>query len=293
MTRSDELADLIALFDLEARDDDTFLGEARDPGWGQLYGGHVYAQALAAAQRTVEGDRPVHAHAGTFLLTGDVNVPITYVVDRMRDGRSFTSRRVTAYQRDEVIFHATTSFQVPQDGLDHQDPMPAVPPPEAVETEEQIFEALAAKLPPEFGDRLRQLPKPAFELRITPPLDDANRPTPLPPDRHVWLRTLGALPDDPRLHACLLAYVSDYYLLSTSLMPHGESWLSPRMRVATLNHALWFHERFRVDEWLLHTMHGPRSSHSRGLSQGAFYTRKGVRVATSTQEGLIRPRKRG
>jgi acyl-CoA thioesterase-2 len=280
------LADLVALLTLERLDATTYRGRPEDPGWGRLYGGHVYAQALAAAAATVPEGRPVHSHQGTFLLPGDVDAPITYTVEVARDGRSFSSRRVSAWQREQMIFHATTSFHTPEAGFDHQDPMPDTVPPEAVATESEMMAALADRLPPRVRDFL--VTSSAFELRPTPPIDDPVAPAKRPPRRDVWLRGLGAAPDDAPTHAMLLAYASDYLLLTTSLLPHGVSWLSPDMHVATLNHSLWFHAPFRVDDWLLHAMHSPRASQARGLAHGALYTPQGVLVATSAQEGLIR-----
>jgi acyl-CoA thioesterase-2 len=280
------LQDLVALLTLDRLDATTYRGRPEDPGWGRLYGGHVYAQALAAAAATVPGDRPVHTHQGTFLLPGDVAAPITYVVDVARDGRSFSSRRVAAYQREAMIFHATCSFHTPEPGFEHQDGMPDTVPPESVATEAEMMATLSSRLPQRVRDFL--VSTNAFELRPTPPLDDPIAPSVRPARRDVWLRGVGEAPDDPAVHAMLLAYASDYLFLTTALMPHGVSWLSRDMHVATLNHALWFHAPFRVDDWLLHAIHSPRASQARGLVQGAFYTPGGVLVATSTQEGLMR-----
>lgn len=278
---------LIELLTLERVDATTYLGRPEDPGWGRLYGGHVYAQALAAASATVPEGRAVHSHQGTFLLAGDVDAPLTYVVDVARDGASFSSRRVAAYQNDKMIFHATTSFQAPAEGYEHQDPMPEVPSPEAIPSEAEAVSAWAHRLPEKVREAL--VTPGAFELRLSPALDDPIAPTPHPPNRNVWLRGVGAIADTPSLHAMLLAYASDYLLLTTAMLPHGASWLNPGMHVATLNHSLWFHAPFRADDWLLHTMHSPRASGARALAQGALYTPDGILVATSMQEGLIRP----
>ena len=190
------LDELVALLSLEPLNAETFSGRPAGPGWGQLYGGHVYAQALAAAQRTVGPERGVHVHTGSFLRTGDVNAPITYVVERCRDGASFSNRRVTAYQHEQVIFHGTCDFQVAEPGLAHQDPMPVVPPPEAVPNELEMFKALEPQLSEARKAVLARVPKPAFDLRPFPLLDDPDHPSTHTARRDVWLRAIGELPDD-------------------------------------------------------------------------------------------------
>lgn len=290
MSTATTIDDLVRLLDVEPIDDNFFRGESQDPGWGRLYGGHVFAQALSAAQRTVPRERHVHSVHGAFLLTGEVTRPVLYEVDRIRDGGSFTTRRVVALQGGKAIFHLSASFQTLEDGLEHQDPLPEAPPPLSVPTQEEVLGPYLDKFPPHlrteaFGAR-------AFELRADEPIEDPFHPTPRPAKRNVWLRTRGKLPDDPALHAALLAYISDYYFLGTSLLPHGETWMSRAMQVASLDHTLWYHADLRVDDWLLYSMESPRASRGRGLVRGRVFAPDGTLVATSAQEGLIRKRPR-
>ena len=280
------IEDLVHLLDLERVDDNFFLGRSQDPGWGRLYGGHVLAQALSAAQRTVDPTRHVHSAHGYFLLAGDVSRPVLYEVDRIRDGGSFTTRRVVAVQGGKAIFHLSASFQVPEVGFDHQDEMPTVPPPLEVPTQEEAMAPYLHRLPSRlrteaFGVR-------AFEVRPDEPASDPFAPTARPPHRNVWMRARGPVPDDPALHAALFTYISDYFFLGTSLLPHGVSWMRPDMQVASLDHAMWFHAGFRVDDWLLYSMESPRASGGRGLVRGRIFTPDGKLVITSAQEGLIR-----
>lgn len=285
---SADLADLVDLLALERIDEDLFRGRSEDLGWGRLYGGHVLAQALSAAQQTVSTDRRVHSVHGYFLLSGDVSIPVIYDVDRIRDGGSFTTRRVVAKQRGRAIFHLSASFQSVEDGFEHQDPMPEVPPPESVPSEEAAMRSLAHRLPEPLRARLSR-PQP-FDFHPVQPALDPIAPAKVPPRRDVWIRGRGALGDDPALHATLLAYVSDFFFVGTSLLPHGVSWLSPGMQVASLDHAMWFHADLRADDWLLHSMESPRASRGRGLVRGRVFSRDGRLVASSTQEGLIRRR---
>lgn len=283
------LDQLVEVLTLERLDEDLFRGRSEDPGWGRLYGGHVLAQALAAAQQTVSRDRRVHSVHGYFLLSGDVTIPVIYDVDRIRDGGSFTTRRVVAKQRGRAIFHLSASFQAPEPGFEHQDEMPAVPSPESVPPEEETLKSVAHKLPEALRDRVFQ-PKP-FDFRPIGWPADPIAPAAHAPRRDVWIRGRGTLGDDPALHAALLAYVSDFYFVGTSLLPHGVSWLTPGMQVASLDHALWFHADLRADDWLLHSMESPRASAGRGLVRGRVFTQDGRLVASCAQEGLIRFRK--
>lgn len=285
MNSLDELVDLLAL---EQLDEDLYRGRSEDPGWGQLYGGHVLAQALAAAQKTVDPQRRVHSLHSYFLLTGDVSRPVIYHVDRIRDGGSFTTRRVVAKQKGRPIFHLSASFQSLEGGFAHQDDMPQVPPPESVPADEELVAAFAARYPSRLRERI--LAPRAFEMRpIERPLDPIT-PEARPPKRAVWMRGRGHVGDDPAINAALLTYVSDYFFIGTSLLPHGVSWLTPGMQVASLDHALWFHDDFRADEWLLHVMESPRASRGRGFVQGRIFAADGRLVASSAQEGLIRMR---
>ena len=285
-TKTTTLEDLVQLLDLERVDDNFFLGRSEDPGWGRLFGGHVLAQALSAAQRTVDPSRLVHSVHGYFLLSGDVSRPVLYEVDRIRDGGSFTTRRVVAVQGGKAIFHLSASFQAVEEGFEHQEPMVEVPTPLSVPTQEEALAPFLSKLParlrtPAFGVR-------AFEVRPDEAASDPFSPEVSPPRRNVWIRARGRLPDDPALHAALFTYISDYFFLGTSLLPHGVSWLRPDMQVASLDHTMWFHAAFRVDEWLLYSMESPRASGGRGLVRGRIFREDGTLVMTSAQEGLIR-----
>lgn len=266
------LGELVDLLALERLDEDLFRGRSEDPGWGRLYGGHVLAQALSAAQQTVSADRRVHSLHSYFLLSGDVTIPVIYDVDRIRDGGSFTTRRVVAKQRGRAIFHLSASFQTLEQGFEHQDPMPEVPSADALGPDAELLRPGATP----------------FDFRPVEPVDRTVAPAIRPPRRDVWIRGRGTLGDDPALHATLLAYVSDFYFVGTSLLPHGVSWMTPGMQVASLDHAMWFHADFRADDWLLHSMESPRASRGRGLVRGRVFSRDGRLVASSTQEGLIR-----
>ena len=284
----DSLEELVELLHLEELDENLYRGRSEDPGWGRLYGGHVLGQALAAAQRTVEPDRQVHSLHSYFLLAGDVDRPVIYDVDRIRDGGSFTTRRVVARQRGRAIFHLSASFQRREMGFEHQVPMPPVPPPEQVPNELETLAPYAQRLPPPVRERM--LAPHAFEMRpVEPPTDPITLEV-RPPLRRVWIRGRGQVGDDPAVHAALLAYISDYSFIGPALLPHGMSWLTPGMQVASLDHAMGFHGEVRVDEWLLHVMESPRASHGRGLVHGRIYAADGRLVASSAQEGLMRQR---
>jgi acyl-CoA thioesterase-2 len=278
------LADLLQQFDLERLEVNLFRGESRDIGSPQVFGGQVLGQALMAAYSTIEG-RVVHSLHAYFLRRGDFNLPIVYQVDRSRDGQSFSSRRVIAIQNGEQIFTFSASFQEPEDGLDHQVDMPQVPPPESLAD---------SRLPP--ADVLERLPEKVrkfltrerpFELRRVEPID-VYPSSAAPPLQNVWLRTVDRLPDDDRLHRSLLAYVSDYNLLATATLPHAIGALDGGLITASLDHALWFHRPFRLDEWLLYSMDSPSASGARGFTRGSVYTRDGKLVASAAQEGLMR-----
>lgn len=282
------LSDLISLLALERLDRDLFRGHSQDLGWGAIFGGQVLGQALSAAAQTAPEDRPVHSLHGYFLRAGDVRRPILYQVDRLRDGKSFSVRRVVAVQEGEAIFSLGASFQVDEEGFEHQDNMPEVAPPESLLSERQMALAMADKLPEPFRP-IATAERP-IEIR---PIDPRNpmRPVVTEPRRYAWYRTIDTLPDSPALHRYVLAYASDFSFLSTSMDPHGVSWLSPGMRVASLDHSMWFHRPFRADEWLLYVVDSPSASGARGLVRGQFFDRKGRLVASAAQEGLIRQRK--
>lgn len=282
------LDELVRQLGLERIEENLFRGQSQDLGWGTVFGGQVLGQALSAAAQTVPSDRPVHSMHAYFLRPGDVNRPIVYDVDRIRDGHSFTTRRVVAIQAGQPIFNLAASFQTVEDGFAHQDTMPDVPPPLSQPTEQERLAPHAHLLPRKLRERaLSQRP---FELRPVEALDTGLVPGPQPPQRAVWLRTIGELPDDEALHRYLLAYASDYSFLTTALLPHGVGWLSPGMQVASLDHVMWFHRPLRVDRWLLHVIDSPVAHGARGLVRGRIFTEDGVLVASTTQEGLIRQR---
>ncbi|HTE51736.1 MAG TPA: acyl-CoA thioesterase II [Kofleriaceae bacterium] len=282
------LDDLVTLLSLEKIEENLYRGQSQDLGWGTLFGGHVLGQALAAAGRTVPVERHVHSLHAYFLRPGDVSRPTVYDVDRIRDGTSFTTRRVVAIQSGRPIFNMSSSFQLVEQGLEHHEPMPDAPPPASLPTEQERAARLVDRLSPLVVKRATA--QRAFEMRSTDPDDDPFRPTPRPARRTVWLRTTGKLPDEPALHRYLLAYASDFSFVTTSLLPHGVSWLSPGMQIASLDHVMYFHEPFRCDEWLLYVMESPVAHGARGLVRGTFYTEDGRLVASTVQEGLIRQR---
>ncbi len=278
------LTDLLQLLELERIEENIFRGESRDIGSTRVFGGQVLGQALTAASYTVE-DREVHSLHAYFLRAGDVNAPIVYEVDRARDGTSFSNRRVVAIQHGRPIFNMAASFQIPEQGLEHQAAIPDVTPPEALTDLRELPEALLTGLS---GPMRRFLThERPFEMR---PVDPVLLLTPEPtaPRREVWIRTRDRVADAPELHRNLLAYISDYQLLGTSILPHGVRFGDPRMQIASLDHALWFHRPFRVDDWLLYSMDSPSASGARGLALGRFYARDGALVASTAQEGLIR-----
>jgi len=281
------LAALVDLLALERLDRDLFRGSSQDLGWGAIFGGQVLGQALSAAAQTVTGDRPVHSLHGYFMRAGDVTRPILYQIDRLRDGASFTTRRVSAIQEGEAIFSLEASFQQIEEGFDHQDAMPDVPPPDDLRSERELALAMADALPA----ALRRIVLADNPVEIRPvELRDPLRPIASPPRRRMWYRVVDQLPDDPALHRYLLAYASDFSFLGTAMDPHGTSWLQPRMQVASLDHAMWFHRPFRFDDWLLYSVDSPSASGSRGLVRGQFFDRAGRLVASTAQEGLIRRR---
>jgi acyl-CoA thioesterase II len=280
------LTELVQLLTLERIEENLFRGASQDPGWGTIYGGQVLGQALSAAVQTVPADRHVHSLHAYFLRPGDVSRPVVYDVDRIRNGKSFTTRRVVAIQNGQPIFNMSASFQVDESGFEHQDPMPAAPPPESLPTEQERAAGYLARLPQMVRDRVAW--ERPFEVRTDDPPTDPFRPPPRAPRRMVWVRTIARLPDHPALHRSLLAYVSDYSFVMTSLVPHGVTWLTPGMQVASIDHVMWFHQPFRCDEWLLHVMESPAAHGARGLMRGRIFTRDGRLVASTAQEALIR-----
>jgi acyl-CoA thioesterase-2 len=277
---------LVEQLGLERLEDSLFRGQSRDLGWGRVFGGQVLGQALSAAVQTVPDDRRVHSLHSYFLRPGDVSRPIIYEVDRIRDGRSFTTRRVVAIQKGEAIFNMSTSFQKHEEGFDHQDGLPSVPEPESLETEQAAMAKIADKLPAFL--RERALGVGPFEMRPVEPDPDPFAPVKGPSTKMVWLRATGELPDDPGLHRYLLAYASDAGFVTTALKPHGVNTLTPGLQVASLDHAMWFHRPLRIDDWLLYAMDSPSAHGGRGLARGSIFNRKGELVVSTAQEGLLR-----
>ena len=275
-------AALIKLLDLERLEDNLFRGVSPENSTMRVFGGQVAAQALTAAGRTVPPDRRVHSLHAYFLRPGDPTVPIVFEVDRTRDGQSFTTRRVVAVQHGKTIFALSSSFQLDQPGVDHSDPMPAVPAPETLPT----FAERMAVAPKPVG--LARIPRP-FDVRYVndPPWQNGSEPRPEARNQ-VWFRSYDQLPDDQLLHVCMLAYLSDLTLLDSILATHGLGWSSETLALASLDHAMWFHRPIRVDDWVLYDTHSPSASGSRGLASGHFFASEGAMLATVVQEGLVR-----
>jgi acyl-CoA thioesterase-2 len=283
------LARLLALLDLEKIEENIFRALSPPEPVQRVFGGQVLAQALVAATRTVETQRPCHSFHAYFLRPGDPKVPILYEVDRSRDGGSFSSRRVVAIQHGAQIFTLAASFQKLESGFEHQSQMPVVPDPESLEDDQQVL-LRDPQLKPEMRPWVAR--ERAFETRSVlgrgPAWISGDRPARAPVD-HIWLKTRGSLPDNADIHRALLAFVSDMSLLDTALLPHGKSIFSD-VQVASLDHAMWFHRPFRADDWLLYVQDSPSASGARGFNRGSIYRRDGVLVASVVQEGLIRPR---
>ncbi len=282
------LDDLIDILELEQLEVNLFRGISPQEDRQRVFGGQVAGQALVAAGRTVEADRHVHSLHAYFLRPGDPLVPIVYEVDRIRDGRSFTTRRVVAIQHGKAIFNLSSSFVVEEPGPDHQYPMPPSPAPETLPTIRESLEPYADRFPPAFLDSIRRdRPIDTRSPRLPRWLDPA--PGVREPEQLVWIRADGTLPDDPLLHACVVVYASDLTLLDTAVMAHARSWDDDRFMMASLDHAMWFHRRFRADDWLLYHQKSPSASEARGLAEGFIYTRDGALAVMVIQEGLIRP----
>ena len=281
---NDLVQGLIRHLTLERLEDNLFRGENRDIGSPTIYGGQVLGQALSAASQTVEG-REAHSLHAYFLRSGDKKTPVVYEVDRIRDGKSYTTRRVVAIQHGRPIFNMSASFKVFEEGLEHQCAMPAVPEPESLPNMTELGRQALAELPDKLSRFLKwQRP---IELRPVQQIHPLQ-PQPAPPVREVWIRAVGPLPDDPGMHKVMLAYASDYSLLATALLPHGLTFTQGAVRAASLDHAMWFHRDFRLDDWLLYSMDSPSASHGRGFSRGNLFTRGGKLVASVAQEGMIR-----
>jgi len=282
------LKDLIDLLDLEQIEKNYFRGISPAEGWQRVYGGQVLGQALVAASRTVDADRHAHSLHGYFLRPGDVSLPILYTVDRIRDGKSFTTRRVVAVQRGKAIFSMSISFQIDEQGLSHQADMPDVPPPEDLKSEAELYADHLDDIPEEL--RESDTHKPPIEMRPVEQRFDLLKPRKRPPNHACWMKSWETLPDDRRLHQCVLAYLSDWSLLETAMLPHALSIAQDKVQVASLDHAMWFHRQFRADEWLLYAQDSPSASGARGFNRGLIFSRDGKLVASVAQEGLMRVR---
>jgi len=285
------LDDLLALLDLEGIERNLFRGVSPSDGRDRIFGGQVLAQGLVAAGRTVEepdSGRSAHSLHAYFLRPGDPRIPILFEVDRIRDGRSFTTRRVVAIQRGQAIFNMAVSFQVDEEGLEHQIDAPDLPGPEGLLYEEELRRAIAASgRDVEHDDRRFELP---IEIRTLGGLGLFSADV-KPPYTHCWIRAKGTLPDDPLLHKAVLAYASDFTLLMSTLHSHPVAMTSAQVQTASLDHAMWFHRPFRMDEWLLYTQESPVSARARGLARGLIYAVGGRLVASCVQEGLLRLRR--
>ena len=279
------VTELLDILDLKSLKPDLYRGESLQTGWFRVFGGQVVAQALVAAQRSVEPGRPVHSLHGYLIRPGDPKRPIVYEVSRLRDGGSFSTRVVTGVQHGQAIFTLSASFQRAEEGLSHQVPMPAVPGPEEVPYKE--LNRLILSDAPESVKRYWQRPRPVEFRPVS--LDHYLTANKLPPHQNIWVRLVDDIGDDPALNAAVLAYLSDMTLLDTSLFAHGLSVFDRRIQAASLDHAMWFHRPVRVSEWMLYTQDSPSSSGGRGLTRGSLFTTDGVLVASVAQEGLIRP----
>jgi acyl-CoA thioesterase-2 len=279
------LKELLEIFDLEQIENDIFRGRSPDDRQQRVFGGQVAGQALVAAGRTVPVNRPVHSLHAYFIRPGDPLVPIVYTVDRIRDGRSFTTRRVAAIQHGKAIFTLSASFQVAEDGPEHQTAMPQAPDPETLLTgRERLVLLFGEHIADEFTRRR------PFDLRHATPLtwEAIKDPSLITPETKVWLKVDGDLPDDPLLHVCLMTYASDMTLLDTVLLNHGLAWGDGRTMGASLDHAMWFHQPFRADQWLLYAQDTPAAGGARGLARGQVFTQDGRLAVSVMQEGLIR-----
>jgi acyl-CoA thioesterase II len=283
------IEDLLKVLELEPLEVNLFRGQSQDIGSPQVFGGQVLGQALRAASATVPQERMVHSLHAYFLRRGDCRAPIIYNVDRSRDGGSFSSRRVVAIQHGEQIFNMAASFQAEEAGFDHQIEMPDVPAPEDLKDTTAPLLELAQRMPEKLSERVRRFlntPRP-FEFRAVQEINYLE-PRKAPPVRQVWFRAVGRLPDEQMLHRCLLAYVSDFYLLDTSTLPHGTVFFSAKLIMASIDHAMWFHRPLRVDDWLLYALDSPSASGARGFARASVFARDGRLVASTAQEGLIR-----
>jgi acyl-CoA thioesterase II len=284
--KSTAMTELLSILDLETLEHNLFRGRSPQVGWQRVFGGQVIGQALVAAQRTVDPLRHVHSLHGYFMRAGDPKVPIIYEVDRIRDGSSFTTRRVVAIQHGHAIFSLEASFQIDEKGLEHQKPKPLdVPEPEALISDKDMKEQYlqnAPKIIRQYWEQDRPIEIKPLSLRHYLTRDK------LPPEQSVWIKATGPVPEDRAIQAAILAYLSDMTLLDTSLYAHGRNIFDRDLQVASLDHAMWFHRPFNFDDWILYTADSPSTSGARGFNRGALYSRDGTLIASTAQEGLIR-----
>jgi acyl-CoA thioesterase-2 len=283
-----KLKELLQLLSLEKIEENIFRGQSQDLGFGNIFGGQVLGQSLSAASQTVFPDRKVHSLHGYFLRPGDPKMSIVYDVDRLRDGKSFTTRRVVAIQKGRPIFAMSCSFQIEETGFEHQMEMPDVIGPDGIMSDLDRYRNVQNRIPSSIRDKL--LCEKPIEIRQVNPVNPF-KPDKSKPVKYSWFKAVGYMPDDHAVHQYMLAYASDFGLVGTSLYPHGHTFWESSMQVASLDHAMWFHQAFRMDEWLLYVMESPVASKSRGLAHGHIFTREGKLVASTTQEGLIRYRR--
>jgi len=280
-------ADLLDLLDIEELDTDLYRGRKSSHGFGRTFGGQVVAQALQAAQRSTEAPKVAHSLHAYFMRAGNEDYPILYRVERDFDGKSFATRRVIAMQRGQPILNLACSLQTPEEGFRHQDTMPEVPAPESLKSEAEIRAEASERVEERFRKQLTRL-RP-IEIRPVYPRMWFD-PVPTDPIQHSWFRVVAPIGDDPAVHRAVLAYASDMALLGTCMLPHGVNWTTPGFQSTSLDHALWLHEDFRADEWLLYVTDSPWAGHARGFNRGKIYARDGRLVASVAQEGLIRMR---
>ena len=283
----DALKELLRLLKLEKIDENIFRGQSQDLGFGNVFGGQVLGQALSAASQTVSSDRLAHSLHAYFLRAGDVKKPVIYIVDCIRNGKSFTTRRVVATQNGRAIFTMSASFQISETGFKHQAKMPSVVGPDGLESDFERAKSLAHKIPEQIWEYL--LCRSPIERRVINPVDPFN-PDKRDPIQYIWFKAIDKMPDDLAINQYVLAYASDYAMISTSLYPHGYTYWNRDMQVASLDHAMYFHRDFRMDQWLLHVIESPNANSARGLCQGKIFTQDGILVANTVQEGLIRLR---
>jgi acyl-CoA thioesterase II len=283
------LDQLLALLKLEKIEENIFRGNSQDLGFGNIFGGQVLGQALSAASQTVPADRSAHSLHAYFLRPGDPTLPIVYEVDCIRDGKSFTTRRVVAIQKGRAIFSMSASFHVAEEGFEHQAGMPDIPGPEHFPSEIEMARRVADKIPAAIRSQI--LCDKPIEIRPVNP-NNPFAPKKMDPHRYVWFKTISPMPDDDLpVHKYMLAYASDFGLVGTALYPHGKTFWDADMQVASLDHAMWFHRDFRMDDWLLYAIDSPNAARARGLNHGHIFAKDGRLVASTSQEGLIRQRR--